>query len=241
MTIMSIYKQVRTSSPLGDYRYNSFVGHFISSQISPFITKLCIKKGIIPNKITVMMILSGIAGALLFATNNIYLQILSVFFINLWFIFDCSDGEVARITKKFSTFGKEIDYIAHVVNHPLLLISYSFVLYINTNNVYFIIPLILICILDLMYRNILTLQQIENLKVNNKNIGVKARVSFIRYVLMNFLITPNFVIFYPLIYVFDNIFGSDVSFYYSLITMIIMLFFIPRIIIQTTIRLYKAN
>lgn len=92
--------------------------------LSPFVTKLCLRLRLIPNAVTLGMIGSGIVGAVLFALPFLWGKILGTVFIHLWYVFDCSDGEVARITKRFSKFGTEIDYTAHVVNHPLFLFSF---------------------------------------------------------------------------------------------------------------------
>lgn len=92
--------------------------------LSPFVTKLCLKLHLIPNVVTLCMIGSGIIGAALFALPFLWSKILGTVFIHLWYVFDCSDGEVARITKRFSKFGTEIDYTAHVINHPLFLFSF---------------------------------------------------------------------------------------------------------------------
>lgn len=86
--------------------------------ISPFITKEMLRMKLRPNIVTLLMMISGIIGAIMFSFDNLALRILGIVFIHLWYVLDCSDGEVARITKIFSRMGKEIDYTAHIINHP---------------------------------------------------------------------------------------------------------------------------
>ena len=234
MSISSIYKFVRKASPLGDYRNNSFVGHFISSQISPFFTYFFIKKSVIPNVITVFMILSGIIGAILFSVDNIYIKIVGVIFINLWFVFDCSDGEVARITKKFSSMGKEIDFAAHIINHPLFFISIILTVYqFYGYDELLIYPVIIIGILDVFYRGIASLDLIYNIKFKKEVVNKKDRIGFIRYVISNGTKTPNFVIFTPLLLIFDYATGFNLMLYYTFFTLFIMVLIIPRVIYYT--------
>lgn len=237
MKITETYKFVREKSPLGDYRNCTFVGFFISSRISPFFTQFFIRNKIIPNKITILMILSGLISSIFFLTNNVYCQIISLFFINLWFIFDCSDGEVARITKNFSKYGKELDFIAHLINHPLMILSFSYVSYLNSKNITLSLILIAICILDLIIRNTMTISLVinQNTKQTNSN-----RVGLIKYIIANFYITPNFVIFFPLLYIVDVVFKTNISFIYSVFTLTIMLCAVCKNLIRIIGELYNS-
>ena len=92
--------------------------------LSPLVTNVCLRLKLIPNVVTLCMIGSGALGAVFFALPFLWAKILGTVLIHLWYVLDCSDGEVARITKRFSKFGTEIDYTAHVVNHPLFLAAF---------------------------------------------------------------------------------------------------------------------
>lgn len=238
MSLAKIYRNVRQTSPLGDYRGNTFVGHFISSQFSPFLTHIFIKFKVIPNKITLLMILAGLVGALLFVVDNIYFKILSLIFINLWFIFDCCDGEVARLTKKFSLMGKELDYVAHSINHPFLFAAYFYVAYSISLSWVASIPLLIIGFFDVMQRSIMGLDLVYNLKSSQAvgNSNVKSRKSFLNYAVSNFVITPNFVVFYPLLFVIDYFLNTGFSLFYSVFTCVFYVVLIPRSIFKTTMK-----
>ena len=117
------YKEIRKNYQVSD-KYTLTLVDYLSLAVSPFLTKLFIKTSITPNRVTLLMILSGIVGAALFSVNLVWIKIIGIIFIYLWYILDCSDGEVARIKKRFSRYGKDIDYLAHFINHPLYIISF---------------------------------------------------------------------------------------------------------------------
>jgi phosphatidylserine synthase len=132
-----------------------------------------IKQKTLPNTITIYMILSGWLGAFLFAFDNIYLKIIGYLFIHLWFIFDCSDGEVARMTKTFSKMGKELDYVAHIVNHPMFAISFTISaiqLYDQSviSSFWILVIFSLLIIFNLIGRGLMSLNLIYDIKKDNK-------------------------------------------------------------------------
>lgn len=236
------YSYVRTQSPLGDYRYNTFIGHFFSARISPIFTILFIRLGVIPNIVTLLMICSGFVGALLFSFESIWVKLIGFSFIALWFILDCSDGEVARITKKFSTMGKELDFVAHTLNHPFLIFSYGYSLFLmGVNEVALFLSLSVILILDLMHRGVMGLDLIyqikSELKSNDSNI---ARLSFIKYIISNLTLTPNFVTFLPLMIILSNVFNIDLFSVYIYVTTLCYLVVVPRALIIITMKFVRS-
>lgn len=236
------YSYVRTQSPLGDYRYNTFIGHFFSARISPIFTILFIRLGVIPNIVTLLMICSGFVGALLFSFESIWVKLIGFSFIALWFILDCSDGEVARITKKFSTMGKELDFVAHTLNHPFLIFSYGYSLFLmGVNEVALFLSLSVILILDLMHRGVMGLDLIyqikSELKSNDSNI---ARLSFIKYIISNLTLAPNFVTFLPLMIILSNVFNIDLFSVYIYVTTLCYLVVVPRALIIITMKFVRS-
>lgn len=177
-------------------------------RLSPFTTKLMLKLGLIPNQVTVGMILSGILGATLFALPPLWCKITGTVFIHLWYILDCSDGEVARITKRYSLFGTEIDYTAHVINHPLFV--FAFLLSLLQRDLWFgdlTIALIAFGVisLNLMYRMSILFMDLYRARVQTENSAGTAadRVTVkivMQYCISIFLHLPNFALIFPLVY-----------------------------------------
>ncbi|MDR1183148.1 MAG: CDP-alcohol phosphatidyltransferase family protein, partial [Bacteroidales bacterium] len=96
----------------------------ISCRFSPLFSAFFVNRKITPNQVTLLMILSGIIGAIFFALPYVICKIIGAIFIQLWFVFDDSDGEVARYTKQFSKYGTEMDFMAHAITHPLFILSF---------------------------------------------------------------------------------------------------------------------
>jgi phosphatidylserine synthase len=110
----------RTQPPL--LKNVAFAG-LISRRFSIYFSAVFIRAKVHPDTITLLMILSGIAAAAaLFAGW----AITAVVLFNLWFILDCSDGEVARHNGKLNPLGPTIDLMAHIVNHPLLIMGFAY-------------------------------------------------------------------------------------------------------------------
>lgn len=217
-----------------------FSGWLISKQFSPYFSVYFIEKKIIPNEITLKMIYSGIIGAILFLIPNLYLKILGAFFIHLWFILDYSDGEVARETKKFSRFGKELDYMAHIINHPLF--STALCISLIQREKYNIVYLILICslstVLDLIMRNLLAFKIIVDLKdkkEENQNIAKKNTIKNIIIVLLGiFIVYPNIPLIGVFLYFIDIFYSKNLLIIYITLNVLLTGAIVVRGIIQQT-------
>jgi phosphatidylglycerophosphate synthase len=65
------------------------------------------------NQATVLGILIGVAGALLLASTNLWLLLLALFLMQLSFVMDYSDGEIARFEGSSGPAGAYLDWIGH--------------------------------------------------------------------------------------------------------------------------------
>ena len=101
------------------------IGYIISVPLSFLLNKIFYKPTLIPNRISFLMLLSGLLGGALFFHPNNWVKLLGFIFMHLWFVFDAWDGAVARQTKTFSEYGKEFDYLVHSLVHPLFLYAMS--------------------------------------------------------------------------------------------------------------------
>lgn len=206
-----------------------------ATKISPMLTKVFIKTKLTPNEITILMIISGLIGGGLFFINNIYFRILGLIFIHLWYILDCCDGEVARIKKKFSSFGKELDFSAHILNHPIYNIAFAMAL-ISTNkynSLYVTIMFIALLSLDMLGRNLLSFDIIYKMKYPSENQGHENKKTsslklFVGKVMSFFADYPNFALIFPIIYVFDYITKWNLSIIYLSIQVLAVALIILR-------------
>lgn len=82
---------------------------FFTERASYPIAKMFAKMGASPNLVTILGGLFGIAGAALFVFNNLICTIIGILLVIFYAILDCADGQVARMTKKGSLFGRCLD------------------------------------------------------------------------------------------------------------------------------------
>jgi phosphatidylglycerophosphate synthase len=206
------------------------VAWLFSARISPFFTAIFLKYGVRPNSITILMIVSGLSGAALFAVDNVFIKVAGYIFIQLWFVMDCSDGEVARITKDFSKYGTEMDYLAHILTHPAFQISFlisSIQHYVQhgVGLVEVIAIFSAIAIVELMIRALLGLQLIGKFK-DSESTTVAApapsKARTIRNLLLSAIyVYPNVALFFPIAYFFDVFLNSKIGFYYAVVVLIV--------------------
>lgn len=238
------YKEIRKITKIKPIKQEVFFAYFFARRLSPFFVNVFLNLKIKPNTVTVYMIIAGIIGAMLFAFDNIWFKFAGYIFMLLWLILDCADGEVARITKTFSKFGKELDYIAHIINHPLF--NIAFLLSLIQLNKYNAILLAIISILlissNLINRNLFSMYIIYDLKVKPKNVILnKQKISrvIIDYIISILIFFPNFVLIFPLMYFIDVSMGTFLSLMYFVIVAVSSVYFITRFAINIIYKFAK--
>lgn len=98
-----------------------WAGRLYMRRFSPFATLLFVRWGWSPNSVTVAFMLSGVAAGVLCGVPGVWSAIGVFVLIQLYLLFDCSDGEVARVTQRFSAAGVFLDRMGHYVSEALLL------------------------------------------------------------------------------------------------------------------------
>ncbi|MBR5923772.1 MAG: CDP-alcohol phosphatidyltransferase family protein [Clostridia bacterium] len=77
--------------------------------IAMAFSKIFVKLHIIPNIVTAMSGIVGITGGILLCFDTLPLNILGAILVFFSAVFDASDGQVARMTKRYSNFGRTLD------------------------------------------------------------------------------------------------------------------------------------
>lgn len=184
--------------------YSQYINDHMLALISPYFTKIFVSKGIVPNKVTGLMMLFGVIGAILFAIPNLYIKWIGIVAFYLWYAMDLCDGEVARITKNFSTYGKELDYTAHAIDHPLFTLSFMLNVYEDMILVFLIAALGL---LDSIFRNFQTFEVVWRLKEisegESSSVASKGVMRFLKYIFLNLSTFPLFVLIFPIVVMFS--------------------------------------
>lgn len=112
---------------------------YLIRHISIRITRLLLPTGISANQATLIAIFTGILACIFIGTGSNVYSIFGVALLQLSYIIDCVDGEIARYREESSVNGIFIDFIAHEVLIPFSFLALSFFIYINTSDISFIV------------------------------------------------------------------------------------------------------
>ena len=209
-------------------------GHFCRL-LSPYCSAFFIKRGYSPNKVTGFMILFGIIGSIFFALPYGWAKIIGYIFWYLWFTMDLSDGEVARYTHKFSKYGVEMDYMAHLIDHPLMNIALwlTFIEFRLMDNTLLALIFIVGISMELVCRNITAFQHYRLISENMQHYQRCGDFSLIKYLLTQFTLYPNFIVLLTPVIVVDWFMQIGFSLYLYIIWTIYCLIIFMRTLFKT--------
>lgn len=94
---------------------STWYSRHIARPLSIRLTWLLLHTPITANGVTVLQLLTGIAGGFLIMQGNFAFGIIGILLVELGYIIDCSDGEVARYYDASSKKGVFLDIFNHVV------------------------------------------------------------------------------------------------------------------------------
>jgi phosphatidylglycerophosphate synthase len=100
-----------------------WAGKLYVRRVSPYATRVFLSTPFTPNGVTWLMILSGLASALVLTLPGIVPAIGALLLIQLQILLDCSDGELARWTGRSSPAGIYLDRIGHYLTEAALPIA----------------------------------------------------------------------------------------------------------------------
>ena len=98
-----------------------WAGRLYMRRVSPYATVLFARLGWSPNAVTVAFMVSGVAAGVLTAVPGIAAAVGVALLIQLYLLFDCSDGELARYTGQTSATGVYLDRMGHYLAEAVLL------------------------------------------------------------------------------------------------------------------------
>jgi phosphatidylglycerophosphate synthase len=96
-------------------------GRLYMRKLSPYATIIFARLGWSPNAVTVCFMISGVAAGVLAAVPGLPAAVGVAVLIQLYLLFDCSDGELARLTCRFSATGIYLDRMGHYIAEAVLL------------------------------------------------------------------------------------------------------------------------
>ncbi len=98
-------------------------GRLYMRRLSPAATWVFARLGWPPNAVTLAFIACGIAAGVAVAFGGLGTAIAGAVLIQGYLLFDCSDGELARLTRRTSATGIYLDLIGHYLGESALLVG----------------------------------------------------------------------------------------------------------------------
>jgi phosphatidylglycerophosphate synthase len=97
-----------------------WTGTLYMRRISPYVTRLLLPTRITPNGVTALMILAGAGAAVALLWPGLGGALLAVLLTQTQMLLDCSDGELARWRRDYSSTGVFLDKVGHYTAEGLL-------------------------------------------------------------------------------------------------------------------------
>lgn len=135
----------------------SLFTHQVSYRFSQYVAYFSKRVGLTPNAVTsIGFVVSLVAGSLLFVHDKSFL-VAAAILLQVGFIFDCADGQLARVTGATSPFGAWYDFVTDRVREYYVYIALAVGLFHKTDNShYLLLAMIAIAIDSLRHQEVLT-------------------------------------------------------------------------------------
>lgn len=141
-----------------------FINQYLNRPAAFLVAKWFKKLKASPNVVTVFSLLFGVSSGYCFAKGENSFVLAGGILLQLMIIFDCADGQLARITGKSSSFGKTLDGLADILTHFSIFYGVAFALYRESGN---ILPFFLAVIAQAsMYLHIMLYDHFKNVFIN---------------------------------------------------------------------------
>ena len=99
---------------------------FFHDPVALVFSRLFIRMGLTPNTVTLLSMVFGVTGGALFVFRDWRLNLIGVVLQIFAAILDCSDGQVARLTKQTSRLGRVLDGVVDTVNFAAVYLALGF-------------------------------------------------------------------------------------------------------------------
>jgi phosphatidylglycerophosphate synthase len=103
-----------------------WLGRRYGRRLSPYATWVFARLGWSPNAVTAAFIACGIAAAVVIGFGGLATAVIGAVLVQLYLIFDCSDGELARWSNRTSAAGVYLDGVGHYLAESALLVALGF-------------------------------------------------------------------------------------------------------------------
>ncbi len=125
LSLGDLRKVAQPPTVLGRRNSEHWAGALYLRRLSIYVTRALLPTGISANGVTVLMIGAGVGGAAILVWPSWWAVLICAIAMQLQILFDCSDGEVARVRQTTSPSGVYLDRIGHYATEALLPICIS--------------------------------------------------------------------------------------------------------------------
>ena len=203
-------REYKKSNPLPSIASCALIA-YITYHFTPYLAVACIRRDWSPNKMTLAMIITGIIGGIFLFIPNMPCKFLSIFLYLLWYTWDTADGQVARYTNVFSNYGRQLDWLSHLICHPLFIVALT-ASYIQLYTEFIfevILTSVVLLISELINRSLIAMsdEKMVNHLYSSKSHYSIFTLSYVRLQLGWF---PNYTIIYTTLLIVDQIFKFDI-------------------------------
>lgn len=140
---------------------DGLLAYYCAGQLANLFARLALKvKFLTPNFYTTLSLLFALGTIYLFASTNHELQLWGCITLLFTLIFDCADGQTARLKGMMSKFGHWYDYHTDKIKDIALLLALSYSVYMVSNN-YWVFIFAFLAIAFQFLRNITRLNRIN--------------------------------------------------------------------------------
>lgn len=109
-----------------DSRAEHWAGRLYMRSISLRVTRLLANTRIKPNTVTWWMVFAGVLSGVGLLVPGVGGAVLGLFFMQLYLLFDCVDGELARWKRQFSPLGVYLDRVGAYLADAAVMVGMGF-------------------------------------------------------------------------------------------------------------------
>ena len=148
---------IDTLKRIGQNKKDALFGYLFYRRVSIHITRLLLATGITPNQVTVFAFLLAVVSAVLFYLGGYWSVITGAILLNIRVVFDCVDGELARIKGLQSARGALLDSTLGLLAVILVFIALALGMY-RVAGIPWVWPVALLCVSGKLMSSFVALQ-----------------------------------------------------------------------------------
>ena len=186
---------------------------YVSRFFSIYLTRLILPTQVTPNQVSLAMIVTGIVASIFFLFPFSFSFLIGALLLQLWYLIDCMDGEVARYRHYQATgsvviskhecklTGGYFDIINHYIVNFLVPITISFGLFLLSGRLFFILlgivgslsQVLMLAMHDGRHRTILTYlkkyRQVEMVPAKSSEEKVRKSLAHWAFIVLHYTVT----------------------------------------------------